>query len=86
MKAGSIAVWMFLLKGCFLIRFWVQPLEIMLAPRLCIKQQPCWQTLATYSCTDDNMKTVIVWREETRKIIQDENNQKLLSNIVIHLT
>lgn len=55
MKAGSITMSVFLLKCCFLIRFQVQLLEIMLA--LCVfVLQPCsWQPLATYSCADDNV-------------------------------
>lgn len=36
MKAASAAVWMFLLKRCFSIRFKVQLVEIMLAPCVCV--------------------------------------------------
>lgn len=74
MKAGSIAVWMFLLKGCFLIRFWVQLLEIMLALCVFIHSSSAGKNSYIYCrCTDDNMKTVIVSVDETRKMIWDFN-------------
>lgn len=79
MKAGGVDV--SVERMLFLIRFWVQLLEIMLALCVFIQQAECRQTVAAYSCADDSMNTVIVQRENKRRMIQDENNLNLTQKV-----